>query len=53
LRTARTAEVGARPDFDLDFHMRRVTAPSPGTVETVLEMAQDRRDMPRSYCGAG
>jgi len=39
LRTARTAEVGARPDFDLDLHMRRVTAPSPGTVETVLEMA--------------
>lgn len=28
------------PDFDLDFHMRRVTAPSPGTLETVLEMAR-------------
>lgn len=28
------------PDFDLDFHMRRVTAPAPGTVDTVLEMAR-------------
>lgn len=28
------------PDFDLDFHMRRVTAPDPGTVDTVLEMAR-------------
>lgn len=28
------------PDFDLDFHMRRVTAPQPGTVDTVLEMAR-------------
>src|SRR5689334_21794432 len=27
-------------DFDLDFHMRRVTAPSPGTLVTVLEMAR-------------
>ena len=24
---------GVRPDFDLDFHMRRVSAPVPGTVE--------------------
>jgi diacylglycerol O-acyltransferase / wax synthase len=28
------------PDFELDFHMRRVTAPKPGTVEGVLEMAR-------------
>ncbi len=27
-------------DFDLDFHMRRVSAPAPGTVDTVLEMAR-------------
>lgn len=28
------------PDFDLDFHMRRVTAPEPATMDTVLEMAR-------------
>ncbi|HKP44336.1 wax ester/triacylglycerol synthase domain-containing protein [Mycobacterium sp.] len=28
------------PDFDLDFHIRRVTAPKPGTLDTVLEMAR-------------
>ncbi len=28
------------PDFDLDFHLRRVTAPQPGTLDTVLEMAR-------------
>ncbi|HTY26966.1 MAG TPA: wax ester/triacylglycerol synthase domain-containing protein [Mycobacterium sp.] len=28
------------PDFDLDFHMRRVSAPEPGTVDGVLEMAR-------------
>ena len=28
------------PDFDLDFHVRRVTAPPPGTLDTVLEMAR-------------
>ena len=28
------------PDFDLDFHMRRVTAPVPGTIDTVLETAR-------------
>ena len=28
------------PDFDLDFHMRRVTAPTPGSLDTVLEMAR-------------
>src|ERR1700739_5134961 len=28
------------PDFDLDYHMRRVTAPAPGTFDTVLEMAR-------------
>ncbi|BBX03900.1 diacylglycerol O-acyltransferase [Mycolicibacterium moriokaense] len=28
------------PDFDLGFHMRRVTAPAPGTIDTVLEMAR-------------
>ena len=28
------------PDFDLDFHMRRVTAPAPGTLDTVLETAR-------------
>ncbi len=28
------------PDFDLDFHMRRVTASAPATFDTVLEMAR-------------
>ncbi|WP_279105239.1 wax ester/triacylglycerol synthase domain-containing protein [Gordonia paraffinivorans] len=28
------------PDFDPDFHMRRVGAAAPGTVDTVLEMAR-------------
>ena len=28
------------PDFDLRYHMRRVTAPEPGTLDTVLEMAR-------------
>ncbi|MFZ0834235.1 MAG: wax ester/triacylglycerol synthase domain-containing protein [Mycobacterium sp.] len=28
------------PDFDLDFHMRRVVAPPPATFDTVLEMAR-------------
>lgn len=28
------------PDFDVDYHMRRVPAPPPGNVETVLEMAR-------------
>jgi diacylglycerol O-acyltransferase / wax synthase len=28
------------PDFELGFHMRRVTAPEPATVDTVLEMAR-------------
>lgn len=28
------------PDFDLDFHLRRVTAPAPGGLDTVLEMAR-------------
>jgi len=28
------------PDFDLDFHMRRVTAAAPGTLDTVLQMAR-------------
>ncbi|MBJ7338139.1 wax ester/triacylglycerol synthase domain-containing protein [Mycolicibacterium sp.] len=28
------------PDFDLDFHMRRVTAPAPGSFDGVLEMAR-------------
>lgn len=28
------------PDFDLNFHMRSVTAPSPGGLETVIEMAR-------------
>ena len=28
------------PDFDLDFHMRRVTAPRPGTLVSVLELAR-------------
>ena len=28
------------PDFDVDFHMRRVTATAPGTFDKVLEMAR-------------
>ncbi|MDO9497935.1 MAG: wax ester/triacylglycerol synthase family O-acyltransferase [Nocardioides sp.] len=28
------------PDFELDYHLRRVTAPAPGTFATVLEMAR-------------
>ena len=28
------------PDFDIDFHMRRVTAPEPGDLDGVLEMAR-------------
>jgi diacylglycerol O-acyltransferase / wax synthase len=28
------------PDFDLDFHVRRITAPGPGTFDTVLELAR-------------
>ncbi|MGZ6779425.1 MAG: wax ester/triacylglycerol synthase domain-containing protein [Mycobacterium sp.] len=27
-------------DFDLDFHLRRVAAPAPATLDTVLEMAR-------------
>jgi len=29
------------PDFDLRFHLRRVVAPAPGTIDTVLEMARN------------
>ncbi len=28
------------PDFDLDYHLRHVSAPVPGTLDTVLEMAR-------------
>lgn len=28
------------PDFDLAFHVRRVTAPQPGTMDTLLDMAR-------------
>lgn len=28
------------PAFDLDYHLRRIVAPAPGTFETVLEMAR-------------
>ncbi|MGO9382167.1 MAG: wax ester/triacylglycerol synthase domain-containing protein [Mycobacterium sp.] len=28
------------PDFDLDYHIRRVVAPGPGTLDDVLEMAR-------------
>jgi WS/DGAT/MGAT family acyltransferase len=28
------------PDFDIDFHMRRVSAPEPGNIDGVLEMAR-------------
>ena len=28
------------PDFDMDYHLRRVIAPHPGTFDTVLEMAR-------------
>ena len=28
------------PDFDLDYHVRRLIAPKPGTLDVVLEMAR-------------
>ncbi len=28
------------PDFDLDFHLRKVSAPEPGNIDGVLEMAR-------------
>jgi len=28
------------PDFDLDFHIRRIAAPDPGTLDGVLEVAR-------------
>jgi diacylglycerol O-acyltransferase / wax synthase len=28
------------PDFDLSWHLRRIAAPSPGTLDTVLEFAR-------------
>ena len=28
------------PDFDLEFHLRRVTAPAPGDLDALLEMAR-------------
>ncbi len=28
------------PDFDVDYHIRRVSAPPPATIDTVLEMAR-------------
>jgi len=28
------------PDFDLRYHLRRIVAPEPGTLDTVLEMAR-------------
>lgn len=28
------------PDFDVDYHIRRVSAAAPGTLDTVLEMAR-------------
>ena len=28
------------PDFDIDFHLRRVSAPEPGNLDGVLEMAR-------------
>ncbi len=31
------------PDFDLRYHVRRVTAPEPGTFDTVLEMARRKQ----------
>ncbi len=32
------------PDFDLRYHLRRIVAPKPGTLDTVLEMAR-RQEM--------
>lgn len=28
------------PDFDLTFHLRRVAAADPGTIDTLLEMSR-------------
>jgi diacylglycerol O-acyltransferase len=38
------------PDFDLDFHIRQVTAPTPGDLGGVLEMAQvaEMKDLDRA-----
>ena len=32
------------PDFELDFHVRRVTAPDPGNLDAVLELAKTGGD---------
>ncbi len=39
------------PEFDLDFHTRRVSAPEPGTLDGVLEMARlaEMEDFDKSH----
>ena len=39
-RPTGTATVENDPDFDLDFHIRRMAAPDPGNLTGVLEMAR-------------
>jgi WS/DGAT/MGAT family acyltransferase len=34
------------PDFDLDYHVRRVRLPEPGTMEQLLELAQTQAVVP-------
>ena len=35
------------PDFDLDYHLRRVALPAPGTLRQLLDLAARRADLSR------
>src|ERR1700684_176689 len=35
------------PDFDLDYHLRRVALPAPGTLRQLLDLAEVVRASPR------
>src|SRR6201982_1902942 len=36
------------PDFDLDYHLRRVALPAPGTLRQLLALAQGTLQSPRA-----